>query len=689
MLEQLTITKRRNTLREMPKGLRDAFGDTIERIQRQRGAAELAMGVLKWTYLTRRPLRLEELRHALAVNPTDTRLDRDNFVSEKSLLSCCLGLIVIHEGTSTVRLVHLLLQEYLISQHQRLFKTGHSEIAQTCLTYMNFDNFSAEHTEIEKWLGYFTFFRYAACNWGHHVREQEDQPVEELALCLLQQPTTLKNISQVLGRSMRSYAEIHSVLFSALHVVAYFGASNVVRLLIDQARTESKDTQLQTLNSQDPRGRTPLLWAAAYGHEAVVRQFLELDDIDVNSKDHDEETPLSLAVKNKKDAVVRLLLERTDVDVNIRDHSGDTPLWCAFKTGHEAVVRILLERDDVDVNAKYRDHHTPLLLAAKNRKDAVVRLLLKRADVDVNIRDRSGETPLLHAAERGYEAIVRILLERADIDVNSKYQGSDTPLCCASKNCHETVVELLLERDDVDVNEKDWQGWTPLSHAIENGNETIVRLILQRADVDVHTTIPWGHPPLLHASGLSRQLIAQPPCRDEIEVSVRGQTPLSHAAEKGNKAVIMLLQQRNDINVNVQDEDGNTPLLCAARDGKDEVVQLLLARDDIDVSIKGWMGKTAISYAAENGNEGVVRLLLERDDIDGDDKDSARKTLESYTAMIHLLLELEIVEANAKTDCISPLWRTTESSNAAALQQMMERALMATYHYPTNPELET
>ena len=54
-------------------------------------------------------------------------------------------------------------------------------------------------------------------------------------------------------------------------------------------------------------GRSPLLYAAQNGHEAVVKILVEPDDIEVNIKDDHGRSPLSYAARNGHEAVVKIL----------------------------------------------------------------------------------------------------------------------------------------------------------------------------------------------------------------------------------------------------------------------------------------------------------------------------------------------------------------------------------------------
>jgi len=118
-------------------------------------------------------------------------------------------------------------------------------------------------------------------------------------------------------------------------------------------------------------------------------------------------------------------------------------------------------------------------------------------------------------------------------------------------------VELLLkygaQPDFEDEGER-----TPLSRAIETGNTAVIELLLaQGAKVDYQYNIPgdWWPDylyPLLDRLGGWR-------------------TPLSRAAEKGDKVVVELLL-KNGAQPELKDLDGQTPL---SRTDSADVVQLL------------------------------------------------------------------------------------------------------------------
>ena len=118
-------------------GLGDAYSATIERIKMQDGdKSRLGMEALMWISHAERPLKADELCHALAIELGSRNFNSGNVPSISTLVGCCQGLMNVDKEVSTVRLIHFTLQEYL-SAHPNIFSRPHSVIAEICLTYLN------------------------------------------------------------------------------------------------------------------------------------------------------------------------------------------------------------------------------------------------------------------------------------------------------------------------------------------------------------------------------------------------------------------------------------------------------------------------------------------------------------------------------------------------------------------------
>jgi len=138
ILGEPTIHLRRERLSRMPDGLGwgGAYGSTIERIRAlDGGKSRLGIEALMWVSRAERPLRVDELCQALAVEIGSKDFNPGNTPSILTLASCCQGLITVDKEKSTVRLIHPTLQDYLFARYD-LFNTPHSTMARICSTYM-------------------------------------------------------------------------------------------------------------------------------------------------------------------------------------------------------------------------------------------------------------------------------------------------------------------------------------------------------------------------------------------------------------------------------------------------------------------------------------------------------------------------------------------------------------------------
>jgi len=443
ILRETSIARRAKRLKSVKDGagLGDAYGATLERIKAQGGEkTKLAMATLMWICHADRPLQVDELRHALAVETGSTDFDSDNAPSISALLGCCQGLITVDKEASTVRLIHYTVQEYLCA-HPNLFNQPHSLISEACLTYLNSPQVRnlSSHALLDHQV--VPFLKYSSRYWGTHANRELSGHGMALALDLLSQyedhPSAVSLLEQALrlGNVRSIGASPH---FSGLHCASFFGIIQLVSVLLNWKGCE--------INQGDWAGNTPLLWAAKNGHDRVVKQLLGREDVDPDKPGTTGGTPLSWAAENGHEGVVKLLLGRKDIDPDRLDSQGDTPLSWAAENGHEGVVKLLLERNDVDPNRPDQNDRTPLGCAALKGNEGVVKLLLERDDVDPNRPDKNDQTPLGCAAVEGHEGVIKLLLGSEDIDPNRLDRFGRTPLGWAEMKGHERVVKLLQAR---------------------------------------------------------------------------------------------------------------------------------------------------------------------------------------------------------------------------------------------------
>ena len=487
ILAEMTIHHRSQALHRMSSGLglRDVYNTTLNRIRQQSGSKpNFGMQTLMWISHCERPLKSEELCHALGVELEVEDFEIHNIPSIRSILGCTLGLVTIDENTSTLHLLHHSLQEYL-RQHPTLFITPHSLMAEICLTYLNF--FQQGNTA----LATLSFLEYATCFWGTHAAREVTEPVQSLSLRLLEAYENHGSATILWRKKIRKrYWEQDVCGISGLHCIAFWGIAEIGAAMLETKRWD--------VNRRDSRGDTPLIWALKYGNDIIAKLFLEQRGIEPDTVVQYGRTAFSFAAEWGNEGIVKLLLERVDVNPNSSDNDGQTPLSFAVQSSHEGVVKLLLERGDVDPNSLDNSGRTPLSFAVRGRHEGVVKLLLERGDIDPNPSE-NGRTPLSIAAEFGDESTVKLLLERGDVDPNSLDNDGRTPLSFAVRGRHEGVVKLLLERGDIDPNPSE-NGRTPLSIAAELGDERTVKLLLERGDLDPNSLDNDGRTPLSFAA---------------------------------------------------------------------------------------------------------------------------------------------------------------------------------------------
>ena len=161
-------------------------------------------------------------------------------------------------------------------------------------------------------------------------------------------------------------------------------------------RGAEEDMHLEVRGS----GRTALHVASCYGHQALVKLFLETN-ISLNEQDDEGRTALMLAVQRGHSGVVAELV-KAGADISIKDKKGMTAVLLA--KSYDMVRQLVGDADSLS-----REDRSRILWHACDVGDlSMVRSVIE-AGCDVD-HIHKGQTPVMMATLRGYDNIVKELI---------------------------------------------------------------------------------------------------------------------------------------------------------------------------------------------------------------------------------------------------------------------------------------
>ncbi|KFY28844.1 hypothetical protein V491_00258 [Pseudogymnoascus sp. VKM F-3775] len=594
VIEQ-TIEDVSDALDSLLGNVNDYYQKSIERIETMGSARDqtIIKTMLKWVYYARRPLRVDEMYHILAVKPGNKLATRllNNVKSDMELgletfIDGSAGLLTIRTKSQIVSVAHPTVQEYLQTLEATLLSDAEEEISRTCLTYLSLDVFAngycTSYDSLDYRISEFRFIAYSSRFWGNHLRGKPEQntALQDLALDFLKNKKLLSSSAQA-KVVMRKSSELRLSL-------------RRLRLLqgLMLWMTSSYPRRFSEISS--------VIVAARFGLISLVNRLLE-DGAGVNERGESDETALHEASLMGHEPVVKILLDK-GADINAQGGQYNSALVATSSKGHIGVVKLLLARG-ANVNAKGGKVLKSALHAASKMGYVQIVAMLLNEGAEVNA---DGESPLHGAAYRGDVAIVKMLLDKG-ARINARGSEYGTALRVASLKGNIEVVKLLLQNEvpKVEVNVEGGPEYDALLAASKEGHEATARLLIKNgADVNAHH--------VLHEASMGGYVaIVRLLLHNGADVNAQGgkfNTALQAAAFKGHEEIVKLLLH-NGADVNAQGGKFNTALQAAAFKGHEEIVKLLL-HNGADVNAQGGKFNTALQAAAFKGHEEIVKLLL-------------------------------------------------------------------------------
>jgi ankyrin repeat protein len=512
-------------LERLPLDLCETYDRILDRINQQPPKLrEVARKALMWVLYALRPLQPLELREAIAIEPSmKTHKDlRTKLRDVEIIISSTRGLLTVESAfdyfTSSVRPIHASVQEYLTRTYEERTKPhiseffideefAHSQIAKSCMTYLQLDIFkygpSLDEITLQQRACDAALTCYSPFFFDKHIQYLDPLPQEiytQIDLVLNSEECTLAAILQCrrLRGSIYNYIQSFSQLPSAVNAATLIYSSDLYNILqtyrpdsnwlklpplkynLHQAAANNAVDAMQRLvelgqeiNELDEDDTTPLYHASINCHIASTKWLLE-HDAQANMQCGDYGTALQAASYRGYLPTVELLLKHS-ANVNLQGGEFDTALQAASYRGYLPIVELLLKHN-ADVNLQGGKFDTALQAASYRGQLPIVEILLKH-NADVNLQGGKFDTALQAASYGGHLLIVELLLKH-NANVNLQGGKFDTALQVASYRKHLPIVELLL-KDNADVNLQGGYHNTALQAASYTGYLPIVELLLK------------------------------------------------------------------------------------------------------------------------------------------------------------------------------------------------------------------
>ena len=566
---------------------------------------KLVQRALRWIlHLNERCyLKVDALCEATSIEAADSKRNVEAIPEETEILRWCSSLVRESVDGNRLELAHFTVKEYLMQidpteknefSSYGMEGSAHLEIAERCLTYLNFEDFNQEgkldkdtaKSRIER----YPLRAYAIEQWRFHAMNHFSDPRILPLLKKLFHPTKPNNLISIfsdrlwLDRFVDGLDDRHHDLITsgfaeanALHFAAMAGVPELCSWLIENGCDINRNTRLGT----------PLT--------CTVLRYTNLLLVDITEY-------MDWRVDNSTDAaredIVSMLLA-AQANPNICDNRSpgitSPPVWVAISEVHLSMTLQLLKagsRLDSACLDLLDDVIDWVQRQGKGGKEEVegdeededsctwfIRAVLEHiSDRNVEEKNREKVSRLAYRARRSGRLDTS---GKGSSHSEAKGLSQEASLRIASEYGRIEVIDMLLEDRNLDVNcAQDVTGLTALHLAAANNHLQIVKK-LQLLGADLHRPDSNG--------------------RTAVHHSILG---------NGSDCLSFLLQQKIRLSHTDTDEL-NLWNLASRKRGAQFIDELLIhCVNGLDRDSRGPNGRTAVMYAAKNGNADCMKSLM-------------------------------------------------------------------------------
>ncbi|KAL8695828.1 MAG: hypothetical protein Q9224_003129, partial [Gallowayella concinna] len=592
-------------LEQMPKDLAGTYARILQRLERDVENVGRYQKLLRWLVKSTRSLTLDELAECIGIDleEDNNSMDFDSVETyPENLLKRCSSLVTVSDN-GRVSLAHFTVKEFLVSETTRddlaAFYVGGEEVelelAQTCLTYLCYDDFIAgsvaDDEALEESMVKYKFLEYATTAWAvhAHLSKGREDDLLDLTTKLLKSPSEGRGNYEFWLQVYQAAKGVHHSHLSAFK---------------------------------------PLFFAASFGLPNTLSELLEdEEENDMSSWTETEGDPIREAVAQGHTEVVKILVQHYEVSDEAKLSQY---LYIASSKGHDDIVLFLLDRG-VSVDAVGGKQGTALQIAAlEGHRDVAHALLARHASTRV-VSARFG-TPLSAAAEKGHERTFQTLLN-AGASINGKGGWYAYPLISAIVGQNDTLIQILLNKG-ANVNLTGGRHVCALMAAAALGKLDLVKKLIDKG-ARVNDENDKGADALHSACCAGHLEVVNLLLEKGADVNAKGgkhRNALNAASSEGHASIVDILLAAG-ADPTVFDTNYGNAIQAAARAGREDIVRKLSERG-CDVNAPGGTRGTALVGAASAGQARVVEVLFEIGVPMGDTQDTA-DALVAATAKDH------------------------------------------------------